>query len=42
MDVLAAVTGDPGSRAVEVLRRAGVEPAVLLGRIALSEYLTRY
>lgn len=41
MDVLAAVAADPGSRAVEVLRRVGIDPAVLLGRIALTEYVTR-
>jgi len=41
MDVLVAVAAAPGSRAVEVLRRVGVDPAVLLGRIALTEYVTR-
>jgi hypothetical protein len=41
VDVLVAVAAAPGSRAVEVLRRVGVDPAVLLGRIALTEYVTR-
>ncbi|MBT2445309.1 peptidase, partial [Streptomyces sp. ISL-36] len=33
LDLLAAVAADPDSRAVEVLRRAGVDPLVLAGRI---------
>ncbi|MFC9594448.1 Clp protease N-terminal domain-containing protein [Streptomyces sp. NPDC056944] len=33
LDLLAAVAADPESRAVEVLRRAGVEPGALTARI---------
>ncbi|MET8945938.1 Clp protease N-terminal domain-containing protein [Streptomyces sp. NPDC004542] len=36
IDLLAALTADPQARAVEVLRRAGVEPAGLLARIDLA------
>ncbi|MFD3535434.1 Clp protease N-terminal domain-containing protein [Streptomyces sp. NPDC058664] len=33
LDLLAVVAADPGSRAVEVLRRAGVDPVALVARI---------
>ncbi|MFF1509796.1 Clp protease N-terminal domain-containing protein [Streptomyces sp. NPDC058326] len=33
LDLLAVIAADPGSRAVEVLRRAGVDPAALAARI---------
>ncbi|MFI0980274.1 Clp protease N-terminal domain-containing protein [Streptomyces sp. NPDC021093] len=35
-DLLAALAGDPDCRAVEVLRRAGVEPALLIGRLRVA------
>lgn len=36
LDVLACVVADPDSRAVEVLRRAGIDRALLVTRIAAS------
>ncbi|MEU0371841.1 Clp protease N-terminal domain-containing protein [Streptomyces sp. NPDC006283] len=42
MDVLACVATDPGSRAVEVLRRAGVEAALVAARISeLSRHVSQ-
>ncbi|WP_078489878.1 Clp protease N-terminal domain-containing protein [Streptomyces bikiniensis] len=36
VDLLAVVAADPGSRAVEVLRRAGIDPAALAARADLA------